>query len=182
MEPAKRDELLAKIAICVEWIYDAGETAPYAEYENQLRDYQTVGQPCLWRFRFYETLPDQHKAFDQMKITIESKLSSPNVSHLTDEQIQSVHNKIEFCAKYLEKVNSDLAAKNKWDEPGYTNPQIEKALNECNTACTAILNTPKPKPVVVEEKPAEAAPVEATADAEMKPEGAAEQVGANELD
>lgn len=116
-----------------------------------------------------------------MKITINSKLSSPNVSHLTDEQIESVHSKIEFCAKYLEKVNTDLAAKNKWDEPGYTNAQIEKALSECNTGCHAILNTPKPKPPVVEPTPEAAA---ATADVEMKPETPAstDEVKANELD
>merc|ERR1712166_1243372 len=87
MDPVKRDELLAKIAVCVEWIYDAGETAPYAEYETQLRDYQT-------------------------------RLQSPNVSHLTDEQINSIHNKIKFQGEYLQKVQSDLDAKNKWDEPG----------------------------------------------------------------
>lgn len=192
MEPTQRDELIAKIGVCVEWIYDAGETAPYQEYEDKLKDFQSHGQPALLKYRFYEMLPDQVKAFNELKTTITSKLSSPNVSHLTDEQIQSVHNKIEFAEKYLTKIEADLAAKNKWDEPGFTNSMVEKALNQMNTECTAILNTPKPKPVeVVEEKPAEAAPATASADAEMKPEGATaeapaetntEQVGANDLD
>lgn len=110
MEPTKRDELLAKIAVCVEWIYGAGEQALIAEYETQLSDYKTLGQPASWRAQFYETLPDQHRTFAALRVTIESKLSSPNVSHLTDEQIQSVHNKLDFCAKYLEKVEADLAA------------------------------------------------------------------------
>jgi len=104
MDPVKRDELLAKIAVCVEWIYDAGETASYAEYETQLRDYQTVGQPALFRFRFYETLPDQFKDYESKKNNLESRLQSPNVSHLTDEQINSIHNKIKFQGEYLQKV------------------------------------------------------------------------------
>jgi len=104
MEPTKRDEILKMIAVDVEWIYAEGETAPIEEYEVKLSAYKTIGQPCIWRFRFYETVPDQMKAFETLKVTIESKLSSPNVSHLTDEQIESVHGKIDFCAKYLQKV------------------------------------------------------------------------------
>jgi hypothetical protein len=33
MEPSKRDEILKTIAVDVEWIYAAGETAPIEEYE-----------------------------------------------------------------------------------------------------------------------------------------------------
>jgi len=120
---------------------------------------------------------------------VANRRTSPNVSHLTADHRASIDSELEFVKVYLAKVETDLAAKTKFEDPGYNMPQIERTINTMSTKITAIFKTPVPKPDPVEEpKPeAEAATPEAAAatepaaeDAEMKPEGTAEAAAAEE--
>jgi len=61
-----RISFLKTIGEVVEWIYAAGETAKFEEYEKRLIDFRAVGEPIKKRYIFYSTVEDSFKRFGDL--------------------------------------------------------------------------------------------------------------------
>lgn len=103
------------------------------------------------RYRFYEALPDHSKAFTKVEQMVVDTLAQPSHAHLTDEDRSNINAKVEVARTYLAKVEQDLGAKNKWEEPGYTTETISNVISVCQAECLTILNKPVPKAEVPKE-------------------------------
>ena len=54
-EGVKKD-YIDKINVVVEWLYEAGETAPKEEYQNKLKEFRAIGDPVKQRHFYYSEL------------------------------------------------------------------------------------------------------------------------------
>lgn len=59
IDPAIKDEFLAKVNQVVDWIYGEGENASIEEYMAKLDEFKSVGEPVLNR-QWYYTEVDQY--------------------------------------------------------------------------------------------------------------------------
>ena len=54
-DPQKADFIKA-INVVVEWLYEAGETAPKEEYATKLQEFRAIGEPVKQRHFYYSEL------------------------------------------------------------------------------------------------------------------------------
>ena len=66
-EPEIRTKFLIDITETIEWLYEAGESAPLTEYEERLGRFREVGEAIRRRCRFYETLPEQKAELERVE-------------------------------------------------------------------------------------------------------------------
>jgi len=62
INPEIRVKYVEDMKAILEWIDDAGETAPLSEYIEKLKSIKDIGEPIIARFRFIEQYPDNRKA------------------------------------------------------------------------------------------------------------------------
>ena len=79
-----------------------------------------------------------------------------SIPHLTPEQIEVVIKRHEEAMKFFESVKADHAAKQLYENPGFSLNQIITTLSMLKKETDSIFNAPPPAPKKAEEpKPAE---------------------------
>ena len=111
IDPTVRDGFVKEINEVVDWLYDAGENSTYEEYKKRLDHFKTIGEPVKEREFYWNELPTMLKEFEKATQHIQTKIASPDLAHLTDEQRDNVLKKHQATQEYFQKVEADKAAK-----------------------------------------------------------------------
>ena len=66
LDEAPKKAFLEKINQTVEWLYDAGESAPKDEYAKRIKEFRQVGEPVRQRHFYYSELDLYFSQFDEI--------------------------------------------------------------------------------------------------------------------
>lgn len=87
MNDADREQYLEQLNLTESWIYDEGESAAKAVYEDKLKELQAKGEPVKLRYRFHDSLPFKSKDFQDFLADVYQKACDiPADSHITAEE------------------------------------------------------------------------------------------------
>ena len=148
IEEVPKKAFVAQLNHAVEWLYDAGKSAPKAEYAKKIREFKQIGEPVKQRYFYYSELDLYFTQFEEMQTSIAEKLTS--IDHFT----WAAGKKYEIALKqkpavtFMEGVKADKASKTLTQNPNYKLDSIIDTLNTLKKESDAIFN--RPQPVVVE--------------------------------
>ena len=172
-----KEKFVGEINQVVEWLYDAGESATVEEYRTKLAVFKEVGEPLKARAFYYGELPSIEGQFGKATEHIQAKLAAPELTHLTDEQRDTVLKKHEAAQDFFMKVAADRAAKKDFEDPAFKLADLEAQISTLKTETNAIFATPPPK---AESPPKEKEDAKMNGDAEKEKENAPDAAPANE--
>jgi len=66
LDEAPKKAFLEKINQTVEWLYDAGESAPKDEYSKRIKEFKQIGEPVRQRHFYYSELDLYFSQFDDI--------------------------------------------------------------------------------------------------------------------
>lgn len=111
---------------------------------------RTVGEPVKARHRFRSDFDEQISMFNKMKAKVSEKL--PTVAHLTDEQRNTVAQKIQEHEIWFTEITSAMDSTPKHVDLPYTLGMVEERHDKTERECWEILNSQPPKPKKEEKK------------------------------
>lgn len=119
---ADAEQFRSQLTAMEDWLYDEGEDAEKAEYEEKLNGLKTVGEPVSERFREYE---HRKPAFDQFDTAIlrvrkayeDYANGGPTYAHLDSKDMEKVINAIEDKKKWLDEARHKQETRPKTDAP-----------------------------------------------------------------
>jgi len=176
LEEQAKAAVIAELTKTVDWLYGEGEESTFQEYTKRYTDFMKVLEPVKKRSIFHEEIPERFALFETCRKWTVSRLESPELSHLTEEQRKSVNDKLAIAVEFMGNVQAELAKIPKHQDCSTSVNEVDNKLRAMKAEIDPILATPVPKPAEepkAEEKKDEAKPDEPMdGAAEAKPEDA----------
>lgn len=169
----KKQEIMSALDAAEEWLYDEGEDEKKSVYVAKLKEMEKMGEPIKARQREAEMRPAACSSLKQLCSDIMARASSPEVSHIPDEEIQKVIGECQNALTWLDEKEGLQASCAPHDDPVLLAADISKRADTLNVFCNPILNKPPPPPPSPEKPQEEEA---------METEGANEESDAMETD
>ncbi|KAG8812877.1 adenyl-nucleotide exchange factor sse1 [Serendipita sp. 399] len=154
--PEEKEVLSSMLSKAEDWLYsEEGEDATKSAYTSQLDTLKAVGNPIAFRYTEHSELP---RAASLLRDAInqyytQATSGDEKYSHIPENDIQSVIEKVATTQKWLDDALAKQAEKPKSVAPVVTTSEIKKKREELVYFVTPIMSKPKPKPAPTENPP-----------------------------
>ncbi|KAG8838323.1 adenyl-nucleotide exchange factor sse1 [Serendipita sp. 411] len=174
VQAEEKEKLMGLMTKAEDWLYsDEGEDATKSAYTGQLDTLKAIGDPIAFRYTEHSELP---RAASLLRDAInqyytQATSGEEKYSHIPENDIQSVVEKVATTQKWLDDALAKQAEKPKSIAPVITTSEIKKKREDLVYYVTPIMSKPKPKPATTETPPppsSEAPPQPEGGDAEAK--------------
>lgn len=145
-----KDKFMATLQETQDWIYSEGESAPLEQQREKLANLKTIGEPVKTRYRFRMDQDEWIGLFNKLKNKTGEKI--PTVAHLTDEQKNTVAQKIMDHEVWFTEIASALESTPKHVDLPYTLAMLEDRHYKTEKECWDIINSSPPAPKKPEPK------------------------------
>jgi hypothetical protein len=176
LEEQAKVAVIAELTKTVDWLYGEGEESTYEEYTKRYTEFMKVLDPVKKRSIFHEEIPERLALFETCRKWTVSKLESPELAHLTEEQRKTVNDKLAIVVEFMGNLQAELNKIAKHQDCSISVADVDIKLNILKAEIDPIFATPVPKPAEepkAEEKKDEAKPDEPMdGAADAKPEAA----------
>ncbi|KAG8837972.1 adenyl-nucleotide exchange factor sse1 [Serendipita sp. 400] len=168
VQAEEKEKLMGLMTKAEDWLYsDEGEDATKSAYTGQLDTLKTIGDPIAFRYTEHSELP---RAASLLRDAInqyytQATSGEEKYSHIPENDIQSVVEKVATTQKWLDDALAKQAEKPKSIAPVITTSEIKKKREDLVYYVTPIMSRPKPKPATTETPPPP------SSDAPPQPEG-----------
>lgn len=181
VDPEKKQEIMSALDAAEEWLYDEGEDEKKSVYVAKLKEMEKMGEPIKARAREADMRPAVCSSLKQLCSEIMARASSPEVSHIPDEELQKVIGECQNALTWLDEKEGLQASCAPHDDPVLLAADVSKRADTLNVFCNPILNKPPPPPPA-QEKPQDGAQEKPQEDDAMETDGANEEPDAMETD
>ena len=181
VDPEKKQEIMSALDAAEEWLYDEGEDEKKSVYVAKLKEMEKMGEPIKARAREADMRPSVCSSLKQLCSDIMARASSPEVSHIPDEELQKVIGECQNALTWLDEKEGLQASCAPHDDPVLLAADVSKRADTLNVFCNPILNKPPPPPPA-QEKPQDGAQEKPQEDDAMETDGANEEPDAMETD
>ena len=177
LEEQARVAVVAELVKTADWLYGEGEESTYEEYTKRYTEFMKVLDPVKKRSIFHEEIPERFALFETCQKWTLGRLEEPSLAHLTEEQRNTVNDKLAIVAEFMGNLQAELNKIAKHQDCSVSVADVDSKLRILKAEIDPIFATPVPKPAEEpkpEEKKSEAKPDEPM-DGASAPEAKPEQ-------
>jgi len=153
----QREELTKLSRDAEDWLFDEGDTADLETIQAKYDELATPAEKVWFRLMEMTERPAAVKALNEKLVEIEEKFSQwvANLTHITEEEKNDVHSKIESARKWLSDKVDAQAEKDGHEDPVFTSEEVPLQTKPIQKLIAKLSKKPKPKPPKVEKKDTE---------------------------
>jgi len=148
----QRDELMKLSRDAEDWLFDDGDAADLETIEAKFDELALPAEKVWFRLKEMTERPAAVKALNEKLVEIEEKFSLwvANLTHITEEEKDDVHSKIEDARKWLSDKVDAQAEKKGHEDPVFTSEEVPLQTKPIQKLISKLSKKPKPKPPKVE--------------------------------
>ncbi|KAJ4851009.1 hypothetical protein Tsubulata_033573 [Turnera subulata] len=144
----ERDDLLAKLQVTEDWLYEDGEDETKGVYVAKLDELKKQGDPVEERYKEYT---ERGTVIDQLAYCINSyreaaMSNDPKFDHIDLAEKQKVLNECVEAEAWLREKKQQQDALPKHATPVLLSADVRKKAEAVDRVCRPIMTKPKPKP------------------------------------
>jgi len=147
-----REELMKLSRDAEDWLFDEGDTADLETIQAEYDELAVPAEKVWFRLKEMTSRPAAVKALNEKLVEIEEKFSKwvTNLTHITEEEKDDVHSKIEDARKWLSDKVYAQAEKDGHEDPVFTSDEVPLQAKPIHKLIAKLAKKPKPKPPKVE--------------------------------
>ena len=148
----QREELMNLSRDAEDWLFDEGYTADLETIQAKYDELAVPAEKVWFRLKEMTERPAAVKALNEKLTEIEEKFTLwvTNLTHITEEEKNDVHSKIEGARKWLSDKVDAQAEKDGHEDPVFTSDEVPLQTKPIQKLIAKLSKKPKPKPPKVE--------------------------------
>lgn len=109
LEDKAKEAVIVELTKTVDWLYGEGEDSTYEEYTKRYTEFMKVLEPVKKRSIYHEEIPSRFSLFETSKKNVQTRLESPELAHINEEQRKTISDKIAVVQEFMNGVQNDLS-------------------------------------------------------------------------